>query len=51
MSDGRIIKKYPNRRLYDTHISRYITLQEVRALVLQNVKFRVHDKHTNEDIT
>jgi polyhydroxyalkanoate synthesis repressor PhaR len=51
MSDTRIIKKYPNRRLYDTEISRYITLEEVRQLVLQNVKFTVQDKRTKEDIT
>src|SRR3546814_18253998 len=51
MSDGRIIKKYPNRRLYDTHISRYITLEEIRQLVLQDVKFRVEDKRTHDDIT
>ena len=50
-SDTRIIKKYPNRRLYDTEISRYITLDEVRQLVMQNVKFSVLDKNTNEDIT
>lgn len=47
----RIIKKYPNRRLYDTEVSRYITLQEVRQLVMENVKFRVQDKNTHDDIT
>lgn len=47
----RIIKKYPNRRLYDTEVSRYITLDEVRQLVMENVKFRVQDKNTHEDIT
>jgi polyhydroxyalkanoate synthesis repressor PhaR len=51
MSDVRIIKKYPNRRLYDTQVSRYITLEEVRQLVLQNIAFRVEDKRTSEDIT
>jgi polyhydroxyalkanoate synthesis repressor PhaR len=51
MNDIRIIKKYPNRRLYDTKISRYITLEEVRQLVLGGVKFRVEDKRTREDIT
>ncbi|NKF22646.1 polyhydroxyalkanoate synthesis repressor PhaR [Solimonas marina] len=51
MSDVRIIKKYPNRRLYDTHVSRYITLEEIRQLVLQDVKFRVEDKRTHDDIT
>ena len=51
MSDVRIIKKYPNRRLYDTQVSRYITLEEVRQLVLQNIVFRVEDKRTSDDIT
>ena len=51
MSDLRIIKKYPNRRLYDTEVSRYITLQEVRDLVLGGRKFQVIDKHSGEDIT
>lgn len=51
MSDLRVIKKYPNRRLYDTEISRYITLEEVRQLVLQGVRFRVEDKRTHQDIT
>jgi polyhydroxyalkanoate synthesis repressor PhaR len=51
MTDTRIIKKYPNRRLYDTEVSRYITLEEVRQLVLDNVKFRVLDKNTHDDIT
>lgn len=47
----RVIKKYPNRRLYDTHESRYITLQEVRDLVLQEDPFQVIDQKTGEDIT
>ena len=51
MNDIRVIKKYPNRRLYDTNVSRYITLEEVRQLVLGNIKFRVEDKRTREDIT
>ena len=50
-STERVIKKYPNRRLYDTEVSRYITLEEVRHLVMENVKFRVLDKNTHEDIT
>jgi polyhydroxyalkanoate synthesis repressor PhaR len=49
--DVRIIKKYPNRRLYDTEISRYITLEEVRQLVLTGTAFKVLDKNTKEDIT
>jgi polyhydroxyalkanoate synthesis repressor PhaR len=51
MNEIRVIKKYPNRRLYDTNVSRYITLEEVRQLVLSNVKFRVEDKRTRDDIT
>lgn len=48
---SRIIKKYPNRRLYDTEVSRYITLNDVRDLVLDRVDFRVVDKQSGEDIT
>jgi len=51
MNEIRTIKKYPNRRLYDTKISRYITLEEIRQLVLNGVRFRVEDKRTHEDIT
>jgi len=51
MSEVRVIKKYPNRRLYDTKVSRYITLEEVRQLVLQNIAFRVEDKRSGDDIT
>ena len=40
MSELRVIKKYPNRRLYDTVESRYITLDDVRRLVLDGVEFR-----------
>lgn len=47
----RLIKKYPNRRLYDTEISRYITLDEVRDLVLEGVEFKVIDKKSEADIT
>ena len=39
MTDSRIIKKYPNRRLYDTAISSYITLEDVKRLVLEGVAF------------
>jgi polyhydroxyalkanoate synthesis repressor PhaR len=51
MSEPRIIKKYPNRRLYDTAISRYITLEDVKQLALDCEKFRVVDARTKEDIT
>lgn len=51
MSEPRIIKKYPNRRLYDTEISSYITLEDVRQLVLEHVEFSVQDAKTKRDIT
>jgi polyhydroxyalkanoate synthesis repressor PhaR len=47
----RIIKKYPNRRLYDTETSSYITLTDVKKLVLEQVDFRVEDAKTREDLT
>ena len=47
----RILKKYPNRRLYDTLTSSYITLADVKQLVLQNEEFQVVDAKTNEDLT
>ena len=51
MSETRVIKKYPNRRLYDTVESRYITLADIRRLVVEKVDFVVVDKKTQEDIT
>jgi polyhydroxyalkanoate synthesis repressor PhaR len=48
---SRLIKKYPNRRLYDTATSGYITLAEVKELVLEGVQFKVADAKTNEDLT
>ena len=51
MSDIRVIKKYPNRRLYDTATSSYITLADVKKLVLDNVDFKVVDAKSNEDLT
>lgn len=47
----RIIKKYPNRRLYDTKTSSYITLAEIRQLVMDNTAFVVRDAKTGEDLT
>jgi polyhydroxyalkanoate synthesis repressor PhaR len=51
MSEPRVIKKYPNRRLYDTVESRYITLADVQRLVMEKVDFVVVDKKTNVEIT
>jgi polyhydroxyalkanoate synthesis repressor PhaR len=47
----RIIKKYPNRRLYDTETSTYITLAEVKDLVLQYKEFLVQDAKSGDDLT
>ena len=51
MSSPRIIKKYPNRRLYDTETSTYITLAEVKELVLGYKEFQVQDAKSGEDLT
>ncbi len=47
----RLIKKYPNRRLYDTEISSYITLEDVRQLILESENFEVKDARTGQDLT
>src|SRR2546430_5350277 len=51
MSEPRTIKKYPNRRLYDTGASRHITPADIRRLVIERVDFVVIDKKTQGDIT
>jgi polyhydroxyalkanoate synthesis repressor PhaR len=50
-NSGRLIKKYPNRRLYDTQSSAYITLADVKQLVLANEEFTVVDAKTEEELT
>ncbi len=47
----RVIKKYPNRRLYDTELSRYITLSDVRDLVINMVDFSIVDTQSKKDLT
>lgn len=47
----RIIKKYANRRLYDTHLSTYITLESLRELVIRHEPFQVIDDKTQNDLT
>jgi polyhydroxyalkanoate synthesis repressor PhaR len=47
----RILKKYPNRRLYDTQLSTYITLADVKAMVLSGEHFEVRDAKSGEDLT
>lgn len=51
MEDKRIIKKYPNRRLYDTEESKYITLEDIKKLVIENKEFIVKDVKSEEDLT
>lgn len=51
MATPRVIKKYPNRRLYDTDISSYITIEDVRQLVLEGEVFEVRDAKSGEDLT
>jgi polyhydroxyalkanoate synthesis repressor PhaR len=50
-SAQRVIKKYPNRRLYDTDTSTYITLAEVKQLVMDSESFVVRDAKSGEDLT
>ncbi|RYE59145.1 MAG: polyhydroxyalkanoate synthesis repressor PhaR [Hyphomicrobiales bacterium] len=47
----RVIKKYPNRRLYDTETSTYITLTEIKQLVMQSTAFVVRDAKSGDDLT
>ncbi len=49
--EKRIIKKYPNRRLYDTATSCYITLEDVKRLVLDHVDIQVQDAKSGDDLT
>ena len=50
-SSERVIKKYPNRRLYDTDTSSYITLAEIKQLVMNSESFVVRDAKTGDDLT
>ncbi|MFC6476390.1 polyhydroxyalkanoate synthesis regulator DNA-binding domain-containing protein [Pseudomonas asuensis] len=47
----RLIKKYPNRRLYDTHTSAHVTLADIRQFVIDDIPFQVVDARTGEDLT
>ena len=47
----RVIKKYPNRRLYDTEISSYITIEDVRQLIVEGEAFEVRDAKSGDDLT
>jgi polyhydroxyalkanoate synthesis repressor PhaR len=47
----RLIKKYKNRRLYDTETSQYITLDQLKQYVMDGVKFKVEDSECEKDLT
>jgi len=49
--ENRLIKKYPNRRLYDTQTSTYVTLSDIKNLVMASESFKVVDAKTEEDLT
>jgi polyhydroxyalkanoate synthesis repressor PhaR len=51
MASPRVIKKYPNRRLYDTEISSYITIEDVRQLIVDGEEFTVVDARSGDDLT
>ncbi|WED43215.1 polyhydroxyalkanoate synthesis regulator DNA-binding domain-containing protein [Legionella cardiaca] len=48
---ARLIKKYKNRRLYDTEKSQYITVEELQSYVVEGLPFKVEDSTTGKDIT
>ncbi len=51
MSNLRVIKKYPNRRLYDTEISSYVTLEDLRQLIIEGETIEVRDARSGDDLT
>ena len=51
MTEPRLIKKYPNRRLYDTELSRYITIEDVRVLIAAQQPLRIVEQRSGADIT
>ena len=51
VGEDRLIKKYPNRRLYDTQTSSYVTLSDIKGLVMGGDAFKVVDAKTEDDLT
>jgi polyhydroxyalkanoate synthesis repressor PhaR len=47
----RVIKKYPNRRIYDTHSSKYIKIDDIRTMIVEGTPFVVLDSKSGEDVT
>lgn len=50
-TDIRILKKYPNRRIYDTHTSTYINLEDIKKMVIEGIDFKVVDSKSKADLT
>ncbi len=51
MSNERVIKKYANRRLYDSTGSRHVTLEDLRKMIVSGDKVKVIDDKSGEDLT
>lgn len=51
MSEARVVKKYANRRLYDTEISSYITQEQIKEYVATGIKLKIINAKTEEDVT
>lgn len=51
MTESRVIKKYPNRRLYDTEVSRYITIADLKKLIIDGIDLDVIDASSGDNIT
>ena len=47
----RLIKKYPNRRLYDTRTSKFVSLEDIKRLILEHEDFKVVDSRSDDDLT
>jgi polyhydroxyalkanoate synthesis repressor PhaR len=47
----RVIKKYPNRRIYDTHSSKYIKIEDIRTMIVEGTPFVVLDSKSGKDVT
>ena len=47
----RLLKKYPNRRIYDTHTSQFVTLEDIRQLIVERQAFKVVHSKTDSDLT
>lgn len=51
MPEIKIIKKYPNRRLYDTNESRYTSLEAIKLLIQEGIRLKILDARTEQDLT